>query len=359
MKVGIIFLVPIWACQRTTCKRPLQRSHEESDVGLGNTTLMPQNIPMQSTHDKVSMKELLKASIEFAERGGDVLVKIRNGEDIGQRSKGTHDDVGGDDIGKDDPFSIVSPYGTIWDPFIETESHKRMTFAFKKFFTGIHVVSEEHTENPDMDSVPAPSLRNREVDRIITDDEFVNADEITVWIDPLDATQEYTEDLRQYATTMVCIVRGNQPIAAVIHKPFEKSSAWAWVGHGTNLVDESAKAKPNSIIVSRTHAGGVNDLAKARLGDNVTVIPAGGAGYMAWALFDGTAEAYVHTTLIKKWQICPGNAILRHSGGKMTRLNGEKINYKYDTDARIRYGMIASLHKYHKYQKALSGAFGV
>lgn len=317
-------------------------------VGLGYTTLMPQNIPMQSTHDKVSMKELLKASIEFAERGGDVLVKIRNGEDIGQRSKGTHDDVGGDDIGKDDPVTMG-----------DTESHKRMTFAFQKFFTGIHVVSEEHTENPDMDSVPAPSLRNREVDRIITDDEFVNADEITVWIDPLDATQEYTEDLRQYVTTMVCIVRGTQPIAAVIHKPFEKSSAWAWVGHGTNLIDESAKAKPNSIIVSRSHAGGVEGVAKAGLGDDVTVIPAGGAGYKAWALFDGTAEAYVHTTLIKKWDICPGDAILRHSGGKMTKLSGEEINYKYDQDAKNEGGMIASLHKYPQYQKALSGAFGV
>ena len=43
--------------------------------------------------------------------------------------------------------------------------------------------------------------------------------------------------------------------------------------------------------------------------------------------FDGTAQAYVHTTLIKKWDICPGDAILRHYGGKMTRLNGDTITY--------------------------------
>ena len=80
------------------------------------------------------------------------MVKIRNGEDIGQRSKGTHDDVAAGDIGTDDPVTLG-----------DTESHKRMTFGFLKYFPGIHVVSEEHTEKPDFDTVARPSLRNREV----------------------------------------------------------------------------------------------------------------------------------------------------------------------------------------------------
>jgi len=99
-------------------------------------------------------------------------------------------------------------------------------------------------------------------------------------------------------------------------------------------------------------------------------------GYKTWALFDGTAEAYVHTTLIKKCDIC---------GGRMTQLNGlDPINYsciqvslehfyardiflgtfltllsRYDTDTMNRGGMIASLHKYDLYQDALKDAFGV
>ena len=127
-------------------------------IGITFYVTIPQNVPMQSTPEKVSMRgfqllryfflnkftnilELLKASIELCERGGDVLVKIRNGEDIGERSKGN-----------DDLVTMGS-----------TESYKRMINGFKLFFPTIHVVSEEYTDSPDNYTVAAPSLRNREV----------------------------------------------------------------------------------------------------------------------------------------------------------------------------------------------------
>lgn len=75
-------------------------------------------------------------------------------------------------------------------------------------------------------------------------------------------------------------------------------------------------------------------------------------GYKVLALLDppgedyDEADIYVHTTFIKKWDICAGDAILKALGGHMTTLKGEDIDYKgseknYD-------GLVASISLDHK-----------
>ena len=58
-------------------------------------------------------------------------------------------------------------------------------------------------------------------------------------------------------------------------------TVWAWdgYGHSKNLVKNVKEAEgKHSIIVSRSHAGEIEKVAKESFGDNVEIVPAGGAG---------------------------------------------------------------------------------
>ena len=58
-------------------------------------------------------------------------------------------------------------------------------------FSLLQVVSEEHDETKvDMRGIPNPVLSSIETVKLA--DEMVPIGDLTVWIDPLDATQEYT-----------------------------------------------------------------------------------------------------------------------------------------------------------------------
>merc|ERR1712098_382439 len=97
---------------------------------------------------------------------------------------------------------------------------------------------------------------------------------------------------------------------------------------------------------SRSHAGDVEVAAKQSLGPNITVTPAGGAGYKTWEVIKGTQDAYIHTTLIKKWDICAGAAILNALGGKMTTLNGGTIDYGRADQEKNEDGLLATMHQH-------------
>lgn len=200
-----------------------------------------------------------------------------------------------------------------------------------------------------------------------------------MWIDPLDATKEYTENLLEFVTTMVCVAHKGikaalqfaqpfvdvmarffigchkfsansqgrndylilfvsfdtlgEPIIGVIHLPFKNQTVWAWKGHGRSPIPEFQTVQRQTnfdemkIIVSRSHPGKVTDLAIKAFGEKSEIIPAGGAGFKALHVAQRKVDAYIHMTAIKKWDICAGHALLSTMQGDMTDLNGNKIDY--------------------------------
>jgi len=234
-------------------------------------------------------------------------------------------------------------------------SHDIMYFGMKKAFSSINVVSEEESEEETAVNFQI-EYRNSLLHRILVSDELIPAESITVWIDPLDATKEYTEGLKQYVTTMVGIAVDGEAVAGVIHFPFTGVTHWGWVEHGNNLHDQNELSKVNSFIISRSHTGTSSQVLESAFGDHVKdkIVRAGGAGYKIVELFNGGAESYFHSGKIKKWDICAGEAILKSTCyGKMTDMNGEQIDYSHDSDHVVHPGFLASMHKYKDHFKTL------
>ena len=68
----------------------------------------------------------------------------------------------------------------------------------------------------------------------------------------------------------------------------------------------------------------------------------------------GREDAYVHVTLIKKWDLCAGNAILNALGGNMTDLKGHTIDYSgKDLHVKNEGGVLATLTRHNEFLKKL------
>ena len=91
----------------------------------------------------------------------------------------------------------------------DLESHKAIVHGFRYLFPWVAVVSEER-DHGDKKNLPVDiemsDIVNISDNLDDAEDELVSTNDVLVWVDPLDATQEYTENLTQYVTTMVCLV---------------------------------------------------------------------------------------------------------------------------------------------------------
>lgn len=231
-----------------------------------------------------------------------------------------------------------------------------MQQGLRRFFPKLQIISEEdggahkcpEHKRFDLDS----TVLHESLDKRLPDDDLIDAEDITVWIDPLDATQEYTERLFHFVTTMVCVAVKGRPVIGVIHSPFSGVTTWSWLDRAVsedlhNLPNARKRGSALSLIVSRSHAGDVQEFARATFGEETTVIPAAGAGYKVLQVLHGNATAYLHTTAIKKWDICAGNAILDNLKGKMTDLDDADLDYGLQAKALNGRGVLASYQDQH------------
>ncbi|KAH8235949.1 hypothetical protein KR032_011184 [Drosophila birchii] len=318
--------------------------------------------------NRVNLRKMLIAAIQAAQRGGLEVLDVARSRQLKERSKGKTDE------GVNDPFTDA-----------DGRSHCVMKLGLQRIFPRVQIFSEEDKEHcrqaHGYDLDPTVLHETAQVP-----DVSVNAQDVTVWVDPLDATKEFTgenpkqreretlemftllcvmfffpEELYEYVTTMVCVAVAGRPIIGVIHSPFNGQTAWAWVGNSmseylANLHPQHASDSHQApiITVSRSHTAGAKDLARGIFGEDVNLLTAAGAGYKVLQVVANNATAYLHTSKIKKWDICAGDAILHALGGTMTTLTDQLINYGPDESPVNTEGLLATLERHDDYMEKLS-----
>jgi len=297
--------------------------------------------------EKVDIKQLYTACLEAVEAGGREVVRVRKLHDIGEKSKGKTREGANDPVTEGD-----------------MASHRVMYFGLKEAFPSLNIISEEREVYDEKMFVPKLNKENiREEVQIVGGE--IHADRLTIWIDPLDATQEYTENLTKYVTVMIGIAIDGRAIGGFIHKPFTNETIWSWrkqrnslLGH-LHLMDEVELNNRTyhdhegpRIVVSRSHQGDVLKMAEKFKPPGV-VTPAGGAGYKVWELVTGHEDVYIHSSMIKKWDICAGAAILNSLGGRLTDAEGKDIDFKNKWDYKHETGLIAAKYDQPEYVAAI------
>lgn len=290
------------------------------------------NLP--KSHDKVNLRKLVIGLILAASSGGKEVIKISKELDFGIESKGKTKE------GIEEPVTRA-----------DQNSHCSIAYGLRRIFPNLGLISEEDVLKKncpqqddffDLDPSVLASVK--------LPDEYVDLNDVTVWIDPLDATKEYTEKLFHFVSVMICVAVKGDPVIGVVHFPFNKKTYWAWKGQGVSDTLSKVKAdhdhvKSPIVVVSRSHAGEVKELAKKMFGDKVSIINAAGSGYKIIQVLEGNATIYLHNTHIKKWDLCAGNALVNALGGTMKTLIGKDISYSADSPHVVDDGLMVELNK--------------
>lgn len=128
--------------------------------------------PYRQIDNQVNLRKLLIAGIQAAQSGGlEVLLASNN---IQAKSKGRTKE------GANDPVTNA-----------DLQSHCAMEQGLQRLFPKVTVISEEQVQCKEPSHMELdPTVIDEDIH--LPDDHYVSAGDITVWIDPLDATQEYT-----------------------------------------------------------------------------------------------------------------------------------------------------------------------
>lgn len=278
--------------------------------------------------------QVLASSVAIADRAGQIVRDVMAGGKLGIVEK----------TGKND---------------LQTEADRSaqncILASLAKQFPSLKVVGEEG--ELDCSQIPADwvvEARSEAVFDLECPAAYVDIplEEMTVWVDPLDGTAEYTQGLLDHVTVLIGIAVGQTAVAGVIHQPYwnykNKGSTlgrtfYGLVGAGVaGITAHPLPSGQRIITTTRSHGTGLIQDTLDLL-EPTEVLRVGGAGHKVLLLLEGVAHAYVFPSPgCKKWDTCAPEAILHAMGGRLTDMWGNTYQYHATVEHRNGEGVLAT-----------------
>ena len=147
--------------------------------------------------------------------------------------------------------------------------------------------------------------------------------EITVFIDPIDGTREFSTNLGEQCS--VCIGFScslGKPVAGLVYRPLTHPPTWA-AGAASEKFTASNLAMatvPNSKGLL-TSNGAISPFIEKLIEEYDYVrVPSGGAGNKMLMLLEGKGSAYIQDRGVSRWDTSGAQAVIEANGGTLSKL---------------------------------------
>eukprot|EP01133_Synstelium_polycarpum_P014188 gene14188-16728_t len=271
----------------------------------------------------IDLLELVSACLELAEQSGDIIRNIFKSGELGTKYKA-----------EDDPVTIA-----------DTTVQEHIIRGLRSRWAKLNIVGEESCDAEPGQEKPDVSRLQQYADALAKT-KFaggVPLEDIIIFIDPLDATREFTRGNVECVMTLIGVSMGGVPIAGVIHQPFVDAKGYpttkeqwcgrsVWAMPGMPVIGLASKRAADDegkvlLVTSASHSDAKVDAAIVKIQPD-RVIRTGGAGYKSLMVIERLADVYVFPTVGSKlWDICAPHAILLAVGGRLTDPSGKDIIY--------------------------------
>ncbi|XP_054258200.1 3'(2'),5'-bisphosphate nucleotidase 1 [Macrosteles quadrilineatus] len=227
--------------------------------------------------------------------------------------------------------------------------------SLSRLFPSVNIIGEEGAPTCPCPEEWLVTASDPEVLALACPDQYHDLAEsdVTVWVDPLDGTSEYTQGLLDHVTVLIGIAVKERAVAGVIHQPFYNykntgqgqmgRTVWGIDGVGVGGFDPKSPPEGKRIITTtRSHTTPQVQAALDALKPD-EILRVGGAGHKVMLLMEGKAHAYVFASPgCKRWDTCAPEAVLTAVGGKLTDLHGRLYPYDKDTPPVNSRGVLAT-----------------